>query len=69
MFSSDIMDRIYLRFRTVNDNYPRTSCEKRDAKALQQEGLRCAHKLNMIANNKSKQSRFVRKKTKDKNSI
>lgn len=69
MFSSDIMDRIYLRFRTVNDNYPRTSCEKRDVKVLQQEGLRCAHKLNMIENNKTEQTGFVRKKTKDTNSI
>ena len=66
MFSSEVMDRIYIRFRTVNDNYPRTNCEKRDIKALQQEGLRCAHKLNFI---KTKQSKLVRVRKKDNSSI
>lgn len=63
-FFAEIVENIYVRFRSVNDYYPLTSCEKRDFKSLQQEGLNKAHHLNSLVLSKQNTTNLVRKKVK-----
>ena len=61
-FGEEIRNKLYVRFRTVDDYYPLTSSEKRDAKALQQEGITKAQHLDSMLVHELKKSAYTKKK-------
>lgn len=60
-FGEEFRNKLYIRIRTINDNYPLTSSEKRDIKSLKQEGIDKAIHLNSFLNQSNKKAIHQRK--------